>query len=163
MRSLEHIQKTFTASDNDPTAVLCLASIIQYHGGTANLEYLISLSQTINGITRLSNLVKAAESVGLKAIGGKSALDSLKIISIPVILHVRNDIGDSDFVVCYGFYDNYFLLGIPSWGLMQFREEEMEIVWESRIMLYLEPTSSFVLKQNLIRKSFQYLISKIYK
>ena len=40
------------------------------------------------------------------------------------------------------------LVGVPNWGLMEFREMEMEVLWESRVLLYLEPTGAFK------RKSF---------
>lgn len=50
--------------------------------------------------------------------------------------------------MCYGFHGRFFLVGVPNWGLMEFREMEMEVLWESRVLLYLEPTGAFK------RKSF---------
>lgn len=86
--------------------------------------------------------------MGLRTQTGASTLSNLKKFPHPVILHIRNDWGAYDFAVCYGFHGGFFLVGVPNWGLMEFREMEMEVLWESRVLLYLEPTGAFK------RKSF---------
>lgn len=143
MKSLNFIRKTFVYRDISSTGVMCLLSIIKYHKGYESSAYLSSVCQTANGITLLSNLAKAAEAIGLSTKAGNSTVENLKKFPNPVILHIRNDWGEYDFVVCYGFHGKFFLVGVPNWGLMEFREEEMDVLWESRLILYLEPTSSF--------------------
>ncbi|WP_085536915.1 cysteine peptidase family C39 domain-containing protein [Massilibacteroides vaginae] len=143
MKSFNFIRKTFVFRDIPSSGVMCLLSIIKYHKGYKDPAYLLSASKTTNGITLLSDLAKAAETIGLSTKTGSSTIDNLKKFPNPVILHVRNDWGEYDFVVCYGFNRNFFLVGVPSWGLMEFREDEMDVLWESRLILYIEPTNLF--------------------
>ena len=91
----------------------------------------------------MSDLAKVAQTIGLSTTIGNSTVENLKKFPNPVILHIRNDWGEYDFVVCYGFNGMLFLVGVPNWGLMEFREVEVDVLWESRVILYLEPTGSF--------------------
>ena len=143
MKSFNFIRKTFVYRDIPSAGIMCLLSIIKYHKGYKDPAYLLSASETTNEITTLSGLAKAAEAIGFSTKSGNSTLDNLKKFPHPVILHIRNDWGEYDFVVCYGFNRNFFLVGVPFWGLMEFREREMDVLWESRFILYLEPTNSF--------------------
>lgn len=143
MKSLNFIRKTFVYRDIPSAGVMCLLSIIKYHKGYKDPDYLLSATNATSGMTHISDLAKAAEGVGLSTKTGNSTLDNLKKFPNPVILHIRNDWGEYDFVVCYGFNGQFFLVGVPSWGLMEFREEEVDVMWESRVLLYLEPTNSF--------------------
>lgn len=129
--------------DIPSAGVMCLLSIIRYHKGYEDPTSQLSACRTANGVTLLSDLVKVAETIGFSTQTGNSTLENLKKFPNPVILHIRNDWGEYDFVVCYGFSSNFFLVGVPNWGLMEFREVEMDVLWESRVVLYLEPTSSF--------------------
>lgn len=143
MKSFNFIRKTFVFRDIPSAGVMCLFSIIKYHRGYENPAYLLSACKTMDGASSLSGLAKAAEMIGLSTITGNSTLENLKKFPNPAILHIRNDWGEYNFAVCYGFNRTYFLVGIPFWGLMEFREEEMDVLWESRLILYPEPTSSF--------------------
>lgn len=143
MKSLNFIRRTFVYRDIPSAGVMCLLSIIRYHKGYEDPTSLLSACRTANGVTLLSDLVKVAETIGFSTQTGNSTLENLKKFPNPVILHIRNDWGEYDFVVCYGFNRNFFLVGVPNWGLMEFREVEMDVLWESRVVLYLEPTSSF--------------------
>ena len=143
MKSFSFIQKTFVYRDIPSAGVMCLLSIIRYHRGYEDRSYLLSACETSNGITLLSDLAKVAETIGFSTQTGNSTVENLKKFPNPVILHIRNDRGEYDFVVCYGSREKFFLVGVPNWGLMEFREEEMDVLWESRFILYLEPTLSF--------------------
>ena len=129
--------------DIPSVGVMCLLSIIKYHKGYEDPAYLLSACRTTNGITQLSDLAKVAQTIGLSTTIGNSTVENLKKFPNPVILHIRNDWGEYDFVVCYGFNGMLFLVGVPNWGLMEFREVEVDVLWESRVILYLEPTGSF--------------------
>ena len=119
--------------DISSVGVMCLLSIIKYHKGYEDPAYLLSACRTTNGITQLSDLAKVAETIGLSTTIGNSTVENLKKFPNPVILHI----------VCYGFNGMLFLVGVPNWGLMEFREVEVDVLWESRVILYLEPTGSF--------------------
>ena len=146
MKSLRFIRKTFVYRDIPSSGVMCLLSIIRYHKGAVDSARLLPACQSTDGRTFLSDLANVAETVGLRTQTGASTLSNLKKFPHPVILHIRNDWGAYDFAVCYGFHGRFFLVGVPNWGLMEFREMEMEVLWESRVLLYLEPTG--VLKGN---------------
>ena len=148
MKSLRFIRKTFVYRDIPSSGVMCLLSIIRYHKGAVDSARLLPACQSTDGRTFLSDLANVAETVGLRTQTGASTLSNLKKFPHPVILHIRNDWGAYDFAVCYGFHGSFFLVGVPNWGLMEFREMEMEVLWESRVLLYLEPTGAFK------RKSF---------
>jgi len=142
MRNLKKIRKSFVTGKKHPSAILSLMSIVRYHGGIVYPKFLTDESKTIDGVTKLSHLVNAANAVGLVTKAVRSNIENLKIIINPVILFVTNDQGKEDYIVCYG-YDRRFLVGVPGWSLTQFSDEEMMSVWESKIMLYLEPIDSF--------------------
>ena len=61
-----------------------------------------------------------------------------------------DETSDSDLIsdIKQAMLDTYYGDEKPNWGLMEFREMEMEVLWESRVLLYLEPTGAFK------RKSF---------
>lgn len=149
MKAFNFIRKTFVFRDIPSSGVMCLLSIIKYHKGHANPADLVAACQTTNGVTSLSDLAKVAETIGLRTTMGNSTVENLEKFPNPAILHIRNDWGEYDFVVCYGCNEQKFLVGVPNWGLMEFREEEMDVLWESRFILYLEPTSSFKKKSLL--------------
>lgn len=151
MKSFNFIRKTFVYRDIPSAGVMSLLSIIKYHKGCEDTAYLLAACKTPNGITLLSDLAKASETIGLSTKTGNSTVENLKKFPNPVILHIRNDWGEYDFVVCYGFNGKFFLVGVPNWGLMEFREEEMDVLWESRFILYLEPTHSFKKKSLFLR------------
>lgn len=114
MKSLNFIRKTFVYRDISSTGVMCLLSIIKYHKGYEDPAYLLSACQTVDGMTLLSDLAKVAETIGFSTKTGNSTLESLKKFPNPVILHIRNDWGEYDFVVCYGFNGKFFLVGVPN-------------------------------------------------
>ncbi len=159
MKAVKHIRDTFVAREMHPTAVLCLLSVVRYYGGNIDPKFLMAISKTFEGVTKLSDLAKAAEAAGLTAKGVRSTPEHLKKTSRPAILHVTNDLGENDYMVCYG-YDGRFLAGIPAWGLTQFSDEEMMAVWGSRIMLYLEPSEKFIPEKVMKMRKRKWLASQ---
>jgi hypothetical protein len=159
MKTVEQIRDSFVDREAYPTAILCLLSVVRYHGGIIEPQFLEVASKTLEGVTKLSHLADAADTVGLFTKGVRSSLDHLKKITHPVILFVNNDQGKSDYMVCYG-YDGRFLVGVPTWGLTQFSDEEVLAVWDSRIMLYLEPTDRFVLEKEQEKRKRRWMLDK---
>ena len=154
MKSLRFIRKTFVYRDIPSSGVMCLLSIIRYHKGAVDSARLLPACQSTDGRTFLSDLANVAETVGLRTQTGASTLSNLKKFPHPVILHIRNDWGAYDFAVCYGFHGRFFLVGVPNWGLMEFREMEMEVLWESRVLLYMV-VALFVVMQIFLFSSFK--------
>ena len=162
MKSLNYIEKTFVCRSSHPTIVLCLLSIIRYHKGFIDSVYLESISKIIAGKTNLANLAKAAEAVGLKPIGKKTTPEQLKEIDNPAILGVTNNKGKNDCIVYYGYKDHYHIVGIPFFGIMQYSDDEMNAVWESQIVIYLELTDSFAFKKEIKRKQRKWFAVHFY-
>ncbi len=138
------IKSTFVKSNKRQQAGLaCLASVIGYYGGTAELQKLLKNSgASVNEISLLS-LCKVARTEGFKANGYKGNSDFLKKQESPLILHIEKDAGYNDFVVVYGWQNNKFTIGDPHWGIVEYREDELEAVWKSKTLMLLKPGKSF--------------------
>jgi ABC-type bacteriocin/lantibiotic exporter with double-glycine peptidase domain len=160
MKSINYIKKTFVCRDSHPTVVLCLLSIIQYHKGFIDPAYLLEISKIIEGKTNLSNIAKAAQIVGLKTLGKRSSLEELKKTKNLAILGVTNDMGKNDCIVYYGYKKGCHIVGIPFFGIMQYTDDEMNTVWETKIIMNLELTDSFVQKKDLRREKNKWIIAR---
>lgn len=147
-----YIQKTFVSKGPYPNIILCLLSVIRFYKGFIDPAYLALISKINDGKTNLSNLSKAAEIAGLKSKGEKSTLEQLRKVTKPAILGVTNDNGKHDCIVYYGYIDQHYIVGIPFFGILQYTEVEMQAIWESQIIIKLEPADNFVLDDELQKK-----------
>lgn len=140
----EYVKKTFVSAVKFPTGIACLLSIIKFHGGAVAPWLLVAWSGTKEGLTTLAGLKKAATNVGLKANVRIMNVEELQHVVTPVILFFENEQGKKDFVVCYGFDGDRFVVGDTSWGLMQYWPEEMEVMWIKGICMTLPPDKNFI-------------------
>ncbi|MCU0447028.1 MAG: peptidase domain-containing ABC transporter [Microscillaceae bacterium] len=145
--------------------VACLLSIIRYFGGNQKLEYLRELSGTTAQGTTLLGLVQACPTLGLAGKGLRVNMDYLHQIKNPVILPVVIDNRLNHYVVCYpkssptptlpgregvitppseGVGER-LLIGDPAKGIVQYTENELDSIWQSKAVLTIEPNESFVL------------------
>ena len=151
---INKIKKTFTRVNNRQEAgIACLISLIKYHGGIPDVAKLIKNSgSNLNGISLLG-LRNAAKEANFVSDGYKGDIDMLKSLDLPVILHIERDTGEEDFIIVYS-YNNNFIIGDPKWGITEFRESELEAVWKSKALIYLEPDSAFKTQKeiSLLRK-----------
>ena len=159
MKTIEHIKNTFAAKEPYPTAITCLLSIVNYFKGSIEPKFLITSSKTFEGVTKLSHLSNTANAVGFETKSVRSNLENLRTINKPVILFIENDQCQKDYIVCYDYYDNRFLVGVPGLGITQYTDEEMTAIWEG-IMLYLTVSDNFVLKKDYENKRLQWVLSK---
>lgn len=140
----EYVKKTFVPATKFPTGVACLLSIIKFHGGAVAPWLLAAWSDTKEGLTTLAGLKKASTNVGFKANVRIMNVEELQDVVTPVILFFENEQGKKDFVVCYGFDGDRFVVGDTSWGLMQYWPEEMEVMWIKGICLTLLPDKNLI-------------------
>lgn len=141
---LKKIKSTFIKSNNRQQAGLsCLASVIRYYGGNAEIQKLLKNSGASVASVSLLGLCKAARSEGFEANGYKGNISFLKEQENPLILHVEKESGNADFVVVYGWQNNKFIIGDPQWGIIEYIEEELKAVWKSESLMMLEPWKSF--------------------
>ncbi|MBB3123343.1 ATP-binding cassette subfamily B protein [Mesoflavibacter sabulilitoris] len=143
--SQKHLQQTFTQQhDQSDCGVACLLSLIQFYGGTNNLEKLRELSGTTKQGTTLLGLYQAANKLGFIAQGNEADLQAVIDHNEPLILHVVIEERLQHYVICYGYKDGEFIIGDPAKGIISYTKEELEAIWKSKTCLTLAPNENFV-------------------
>jgi ATP-binding cassette, subfamily C, bacteriocin exporter len=141
---LKKIKSGFVKTDNQHQAgIACLASVIKYYGGNVEMQRLYANSGAATNGINLAGLCAAARVDDFKANGFKANVEAVKQIVNPAILHVSKGSGGNDFIVLYGWHENKFIIGDPQWGIVEYREDELEAVWKSKTLMLLEPNSTF--------------------
>lgn len=144
MKPLKYIKGTHVRQHGEYSCGLaCLASIVKYHEGEIRQEQLRHISGTTLRGTTILGLYQAANKIGFDAEGYEADIENLKKIESPVVLHVILDNKLQHFVVCYGF-NGKFIIGDPGWGVVQYTEDEINALWQSKTLLTLSPNSHFV-------------------
>lgn len=128
--------------DRSDCGVCCLATIIRYFGGIADLERLRELSGTSPQGTTLLGLQQAAVASGFNAIGYKSTVSVLKQIDSPAIIHITQD-GYNHYVALLGYVNNQLLIADPATGVAKWPVSRLERQWSSRSLLVVQPTPGF--------------------
>jgi ABC-type bacteriocin/lantibiotic exporter with double-glycine peptidase domain len=159
---LKNINSNFVkTNDRHQAGLACVASLINYYGGLADIQELYNNSGAAQNGVNLLGLCKAAEIEGFEANGFKADIDAIKGLEDPAILHISKDSGDEDYIVLYGWLQNKFIVGDPQWGIIEYREDELSAIWKSNALMLMQPGDSFVSKKErlkLKRKSFFKLI-----
>lgn len=147
-QEINHIRKTFTKQYSQYYCGLaCLTSIVKYHGGETTQEKLRDNSGTTLQGTSLLGLYQSAQKLGFEVNGYETDLENLKKMEVPVILHILKDGNLEHYMVCYGYKEGKFILGDPGWGIIEYRDEELEAVWKSKALLMLKPGKGFIRKK----------------
>ena len=131
----------------------CLAMIVKYYGKDVSIEQLRKICSLVKDGVSLLGISKAAETIGLKTIGGRLSLNTLAHeIPLPCIVHWNQN----HFVVVYKIkkhnkekYTVY--VADPGKGHVTYTKEEFCEHWistknngeEKGIALLLEPTEQF--------------------
>lgn len=143
--SQKHLQQTFIQQhDQSDCGVACLLSLIQYYGGSNNLEKLRELSGTTKQGTTLLGLYQSANKLGFTAQGNEADIQAVIDHKEPLILHVVIEERLQHYVVCYGYENNKFIIGDPAKGITTYTKEQLEKIWKSKTCLTLTPNSEFV-------------------
>lgn len=143
--SQKRLQQTFTQQhDQSDCGVACLLSLIQFYGGTNNLEKLRELSGTTKQGTTLLGLYQAANKLGFTAQGNEADIQAVIDHKEPLILHVVIEEHLQHYVICYGYIDDEFIIGDPAKGITNYTKEELEAIWKSKTCLTLTPNKDFV-------------------
>jgi len=143
-RKLRNIHSTFVKQHSRfYCGLACLASVIRYHGGSAEQEKLQAISGTTLNGTSLLGLYQAAVKSGFDAGGYEATTESLKGLNVPVILHTITSEGFEHFVVCYGFNNGKFIIGDPAQGVVYITGQELDAIWKSKALLKLTPGKGF--------------------
>ncbi|WP_338648505.1 peptidase domain-containing ABC transporter [Flavobacterium sp. KS-LB2] len=126
----------------------CLKIIAKYFKRNITIEELRKLSETTRSGSSLLNLSEAAESIGLRTLGVKIALNDIIDASLPCILHWNN----IHYVVLYKIRRNMVYISDPAYGLITYSKNEFLKQWigpsasedtEEGIALLVEPSPEF--------------------
>lgn len=143
--SQKHLQQTFKQQlDQSDCGVACLLSLIQYYGGSNNLEKLRELSGTTKQGTTLLGLYQAANKLGFTAQGNEADVQAVINHKEPLILHVVIEERLQHYVICYGYEKDKFIIGDPAKGITTYTKEQLETIWKSKTCLTLTPNAKFI-------------------
>ena len=144
MASIKEQAKATVVRQRTPaeSGAACLASIVRYHGGEMAMDRLVKLTKTTQYGVTLLDLYRAAGRIGLAASAYEADLPNLKQMKAPCILHVLRD-ERVEYIVCYGFDEDRFVIGDPTAGVMECSPTKMERIWKSRALLTLMPKEDF--------------------
>jgi len=166
MKPRAYLEKTLILQQGESDCgVACLASILAYHGGYAPLERLRELSGTTSQGTTLLGLHQAACQLGFDPEGFQAdSVENLKTdTNGPVILHVLIDNRLQHYVVCYGWDSHLqqFVIGDPARGLVLYSAEALTTLWPSRVLLALQPNTTFQRRSDERREKNRWLLNLI--
>ncbi len=141
---IKRIRDTFFKTPyHIPECIGSLASVIKYFGGNVSISALLKNSGSEEGGVSLDGILNAARAEGFSAEGYEGDINFLKEFHQPVILIVINDTGNESCIVLYGWQNGKFIIGEPSWGVLEYREEELEAVWKSGAFLLIRPKTNY--------------------
>lgn len=162
--NLSKIEQSFRLQQSQNSCGLaCIISIAKLYGKTINEEQLkISSGTTIEGTTVLG-LRDAARSLDFIVDGFEGDAEALKKLDCQAILHTINENIFTHFVVYYG-YDREtcrFIIGDPAKGVSLYSEEELKVIWKSKILLTIKPNSHFFRDSKTYAKERKLLLQKL--
>ncbi len=142
MPSLKRLHKAFLLQqDQYDCGVVCLRNVLGYYQANISLEKLREWSGTGLQGTTLLGLFQAANQAGFNARGVQADnVASLQQVEHPCILHIITNDKLLHYVVYYpGKRIDRFLIGDPAKGLMYLDKATLEKIWETKMLLLLEP------------------------
>lgn len=169
-------KKTFVRQQGQSDCgVACLLSVLRYYGGDSSLETLRVQSGTDTQGTSLLGLVQGAEKQGLNAEAFEAEnLEVLKEFSSPIILQVLIDNRLAHYVVLYGVrvsnsnkittpdLENQattYVVGDPAKGVIEMAESELAKIWQSKMLIIIEPNETFISTNEDSKQKQKWLIS----
>ncbi|WP_093669803.1 peptidase domain-containing ABC transporter [Tenacibaculum sp. MAR_2009_124] len=144
MKSFPHYKQP----DQKDCGSTCLKIIAKHYGKTISIQYLRKLSETTREGSSLLGLSNASEKIDIRSLGVKINTQDLLQAPLPCILHWNSN----HYVVLYKIRKNTFYISDPSYGLIEYKKEELLKHWignnatdntEEGIALLLEPTPKF--------------------
>mgnify|MGYP000861574451 CR=1 FL=1 len=146
---IRHISKTFVKQYSQfYCGLACLVSVVKYYSGETTQEKQRETSGTTLNGTSLLGLYQAAQKLGFGVGAFEAAIQNLKELKEPVILHIVKDHTLEHFVVCYGHNNGKFIIGDPATGIEYYDEKELDNVWKSKALLQLTPGKDFITKMS---------------
>ncbi|WP_113636974.1 peptidase domain-containing ABC transporter [Nubsella zeaxanthinifaciens] len=161
--SKKYIKALVLQQDQTDCGVACLLSLVNFYGGTSNLEKLRELSGTNTVGTTLLGLYQCALKIGFDADAYETELQQLNVIEKPCILHIVNEGNLQHYVVCFSYIppslgkpEGTFIIGDPAKGILTLNEKELEKIWQSKTLLILSPNQNFILNKQETKAKWQW-------
>ncbi|MCD8029665.1 MAG: cysteine peptidase family C39 domain-containing protein [Bacteroides sp.] len=140
---IDKIKRTFTPAVNCTDGMACLASIVRFYDNRFPLRSLFSHQSPQEDQITLARIREIATEVNLTTDIRLYSIEQLEKLQTPAVLLFENEIGEQEFVICYGMYGQRFVIGEPSFGLMQYPAQEIEKMWIRGITLIVFPNPVF--------------------
>lgn len=154
----KQIEKAFVKQhDTTDCGAACLLALIRYYGGDSTIQHLRELSGTTVRGTTLLGLYQAAQAAGFETEGCKADTNALIEHGKPVILHLTLENKYEHYVVCYGFENGQFVVGDPAKGIVNYKAEELDKLWLSKMCLTLEPNAGFKMQKDISTQKKQWI------
>ncbi|TCS89815.1 ATP-binding cassette subfamily B protein [Anseongella ginsenosidimutans] len=135
----------YRQQDQMDCGATCLRMVCKHYGRNRDIYLLRQLCQVTRGGVNLLGISEAADKLGFRTQGVKLALEQLPEITLPCILHWRQN----HFVVLYRIKRGVFHIADPASGKRKLSEKEFADNWfahkelHSGISLLLAPTPQF--------------------
>lgn len=138
----------YRQSDMMDCGPTCLQMISKFYGRLFNIEKLRKLTDIGKSGVSLLGITKAAEAIGIKAIGGKVPFETIaQKGALPCIVHWKRN----HFLIVYKVTFNYVYISDPASGLVKYSRKEFLDNWTYTsangnpvgVALFLEPTPTF--------------------
>ena len=143
--NISKLNKNFTLqSGQSDCGPACVASIVQFHGGSFSLDQIRRLTGNTKTGTKLLGLYQGAKQLGFDVVGMEAdEIHNLKELDQPAILHLILENRIQHYVVFYGFEGDQLIIGDPSSGVGLWSQEQLEQVWQAKSLLKLELSIGF--------------------
>ena len=102
--------------ENKDCGVACLSMIIKYYGAYIGEDTLYDMTSTTRRGVSAYDLIEAAKTVGLKAVGVKTDIEHLEEINFPCIAHTIINENMGHYIVIYNinFKKKELYIGDPA-------------------------------------------------
>ncbi|RFZ84064.1 peptidase domain-containing ABC transporter [Mucilaginibacter terrenus] len=122
----------FKQQDLQDCGPTCLRMLAKYYGKSYSIQRLRDFSFTDKNGSTLLGISDAAEKIGFRTQGVKLYFDKLDGVTLPCILHWRQN----HFVILYKIKNNKYSIADPSIGLLTLSEKEFKENWFSHSELH---------------------------
>jgi ATP-binding cassette subfamily B protein len=145
-------------------AAACLATIVKQYKGTVSIAKIREAADTDQEGTNVYGIIKAAETLGFKALGVKGTPESLyQDFQLPAIAHSIVNGTLLHYVVIHKITPKKIIVADPSQGIVNYKPEDFFKIWTG-VLILLTPTER--LEQTPLQKSTLlkfFLLLKPYK
>ncbi len=140
---VDRVKRTFTSAGTYGGNLACLFSVMKYYREDFRIDSFATVFRDNPDDISLIQMRDTAIQWGFSGRIRIYSLEELAVVCTPTLLFFKNELGQEEYVVYYGKYRERFVVGEPSFSLMQYTAQDMEQMWIRGIALVLFPTPEF--------------------